>query len=200
MNIIVPEDDSIDMVVIDLRDALMGTELVYDAEKGGIAEYTIFCSKKDLVKPGEEPTAENVLKHLKNGDYSCLKSYIRGYCDTAKMLINYHPHYRYKLRVINNIKYSLENIKPFSIKPDEKSVFVTAPLFRNSTQFMEVRVETTPAVLCPQGEQYLAVYDAGACPNERLREIEEKYIDTRICHGTKVTTREDIEEEMGMDR
>ena len=200
MNIIVPEDDKIGMVVIDLRDALMGEELAYDADKGGVAEYTIFCLKKDLVKPGEEPTAENVLRHLKNGDYSCLENYIKGYCRTAKELVDYHPHYRYKLRVINNIRYSIENIKPFSIKPEEEKILVTAPLFRNSTQFLEVRVETTPAVLCPQGERFLAVYDAGACPNERFREIEESCKDTRICHGTKILTREDIEEEMGMDR
>lgn len=200
MNIIVPEDDSVEMVVIDLRDALMGTELSYAAEKGGVAEYTIFCTKKDLVAPGEEPTAENVLKRLQRGDYSCLRTYIKEYCQTAKALIQFHPHYRYKLRVIDNLKYSLEGIKTFTIRPDEKSIYVTAPLFRNSSQFMEVKVENTPLELCPQGERFLAVYDAGACPNEKLREVEREYLDTRVCHGVKITTMQDIVEQMEMDR
>ena len=65
---------------------------------------------------------------------------------------------------------------------------------------MEVRVETTPQIICPQGERFLAVYDGGACPNEKLREIEAKYIDTRVCHGVKITSYEDIFEQMEMDR
>ena len=65
---------------------------------------------------------------------------------------------------------------------------------------MEVKVENTPLELCPQGERFLAVYDAGACPNEKLREVEREYLDTRVCHGVKITTMQDIVEQMEMDR
>ena len=168
MNIVVPKDDKVGSVFFDFRDVLGRVEMPYLSDRDGVGEYTHFIPKKYLVYPGEAPTAENVLRHLRERDYTPLS------INMDDIKAHLYSDDRGMQRMLRNFKNSMRDVNIYELEQDEKSILVGAPLFRASIQLFEVEVKLNPEGLSRLEEKFLNVENAGACPEQVIEEIVEQ--------------------------
>jgi len=177
MNIIIPEDEKIEYFVLDLRDALEGTEMGYIKELGTIPENVLIIPKKYLKMKG------------KRVDIASIELYFK---DTAKNLKYLNNKDFFFTKAINFDNSRKLGVKIIRVKDGIDSVLVGAPLWNSSVQIIEVLFKYE---IVGDGK-FIDVVNAGIMPIGMANAKLKNYYDGVGVGETKLNSTEHQEQSM----
>lgn len=152
MNIIIPKAHDVDYMVLDFRDALEGIEMSYQpGNQNDLSNWVVVVPKIMMV----------------NEDGFTLDKYVKIKKRFAQYMNDDH---------LKNLKKSYnKGVKVITIPQKEKSVTVSAPLWKNSEQLITVLIKD-PIIETGDTRKFLDVVDAGICSLDYTAERSDDYV------------------------
>ena len=185
MNIIIPREENVDSIIIDLRDVVNGMELQDDSRvKKGVdisepAEYTAFLfyiPRHLFVNEGQNADYDTIVKNIQERNVPKVEEYVQN-IDSLKELMIANENNIPLFEHTQNLQdfFDLYGYKIIEL-PKNKTIIVGAPLWKNSVQLISVK---TTSPFKEQGDYYGKVNEVeglGICDLDFVRQIKE-YID-----------------------
>lgn len=146
MNIIIPREENVDSIVVDLRDVVNGSELQDDSFRKknedilSPADYTayIFCVPRQyFVNDGQNSDYDTIVKNIKNGNILKVEKYIIDVVESiTKLNKNDKVNFAHFKNLFLHFNPSQCKIIPLA---ENQTLIVGAPLWRHSVQLISVK-------------------------------------------------------------
>lgn len=148
MNIIVPREENVDSVIIDLRDVVNGMELQDDAHRKfgedilKPAEYTaylFYIPRHLFVNKGQNADYDTIVKNIQEQNIPKVEKYIED-IDFFRELIRLDERNRPAFEHTKNLQrfFDFYGYKIIEL-PKNKAIIVGAPLWSNSVQLIRIK-------------------------------------------------------------
>lgn len=165
MNIIIPEDSSVEYVIIDLRDSLNGDELNAYSKHNGLPENVFLVNKKVFAKGEHIPTAKKIGDAILT-DGGWLADVVLNQTAAATQ-----PECEYIYERLEKIMYN-ESYSIITMPKDKRRIYVGAPLWKSSVQLLEIEIEDVPGEFLDGEEQkFIKLSDGGIAPIDMAYQV-----------------------------
>lgn len=141
MNIIVFEDNRCPQVVLDMRDAFNGEELVNSKKEKNLGkdlkDFILFVPKECFVSQDEEATYENIIHHIKNNEFPRLFEYTLKLIELKENSTGFQ-HLDKMLKILAKSSFN----KKVVVVPKNKKLIISTKLKSGNSQSVEVSLSS----------------------------------------------------------